>query len=89
MVAISWHQILVFRSKFQQSTLQNQHFGASGDIQDRYGIEVGKPANFIVLQGEDDVAVIREQADVLWSVRGEQVLMQREPATLKQTVSLA
>lgn len=58
-------------------------------IQERYGIEVGKPANFIILQGEDDVTVIREQADVLWSVRGEQVLMQREPATLKQTVSLA
>ncbi len=30
MVAISWHQILVFRSKFQQSTHRNQHFAASG-----------------------------------------------------------
>ncbi len=29
MVAISWHQILVFRSKFEESTLRNQHFAAS------------------------------------------------------------
>ncbi len=32
MVAISWHQIFVFRSKFQQSTIRNQHFPASGVV---------------------------------------------------------
>ncbi len=32
MVAFSWHQILVYRSKFQQSTHRNQHFAASGVV---------------------------------------------------------
>ncbi len=31
MVAISSHQILVFRRKFQQSTLRNQHFIEPGE----------------------------------------------------------
>ncbi len=31
-VAISWHQILGLRSKFQQSTLRNQHFAATGVV---------------------------------------------------------
>ncbi len=28
----SWHQIMVFCSKFQQSTIRNQHFAASGVV---------------------------------------------------------
>ncbi len=32
MVANSWPQIWVFRSKFEQCTLQNQHFAASGVV---------------------------------------------------------
>lgn len=52
------------------------------NIQQDYGIEVGKPANFIILNGQDDVEVIREQSDVLWSVRKGEVLLKREPATI-------
>lgn len=52
-------------------------------IQDHYGIEVGKPANFIVLNGSDDVEVIREQADVLYSVRKGEMIVERQPAVLK------
>ncbi|MBM6551834.1 cytosine deaminase [Marinomonas ostreistagni] len=58
-------------------------------IQDQYGIEVGKPANFIVLNGRDDVEVIREQADVLYSVRRGEVLVERQPAMVKMGVNLA
>ena len=52
-------------------------------IQDHYGIEVGKPANFIVLNGADDVEVIREQAEVLYSVRKGEIMVERQPAVVK------
>lgn len=52
-------------------------------IQDHYGIEVGKPANFIVLNGGDDVEVIREQAEVLYSVRKGEIMVERQPAIVK------
>ncbi len=32
MITISWQKILVFRSKFQQCTLRNMHFAASGVV---------------------------------------------------------
>ncbi|MCK0746324.1 cytosine deaminase [Chromohalobacter nigrandesensis] len=50
------------------------------NIQDRYGIETGKPGNFILLDGEDDYSVLRKQGDVLLSVRQGDVIMQREPS---------
>ncbi len=53
-----------------------------------YGIEVGKPASFIILEGEDDVAVIRRQGEVLWSVRRGKVLLERAPAQIKHSVCL-
>ncbi|RVU83558.1 cytosine deaminase [Leucothrix sargassi] len=58
------------------------------NIDDQYGIDVGKPANFIILEGFDDVDVIRRQGEVLWSVRAAKVLTQRQPSVLMQSVSL-
>ncbi|MEI8631291.1 cytosine deaminase [Vibrio sp. PP-XX7] len=58
-------------------------------VTERYGIETGKPAHFIILDGIDDVHVIREQSEVLWSVRDGKVLIQRQPAQLKQSVCLS
>lgn len=52
------------------------------DIESRYGIEVGKPASFNLLDGEDDYSVLRTQGDVLLSVRHGEVIMQREPARI-------
>jgi len=49
-------------------------------IEDVYGIEVGKPASFILLDGEDDYTVLRKQGDVLLSVKDGETIMQREPA---------
>lgn len=57
-------------------------------LQDHYGIEVGKPANFIVLNGSDDVEVIREQAEVLYSVRQGEIMVERQPAVVKTKPSL-
>ncbi|MHA2937306.1 cytosine deaminase [Vibrio sp. RC27] len=57
------------------------------NIDQSYGIEVGKPANFIILQGANDVEVIREQSEVLWSVRNGDVILKREPAIVTQCPS--
>ncbi|WP_226657185.1 hypothetical protein [Pseudalkalibacillus hwajinpoensis] len=48
-------------------------------VHDEYGIEVGKPANFIVLDAKDSYEAIRERADVLASVRNGNFLFKREP----------
>lgn len=58
------------------------------NISDSYGIEVGKPANFIILNGKDDVEVIREQSDVIWSVRKGEVLIERKPSVITQCPKL-
>ncbi|MEI6894416.1 MAG: cytosine deaminase [Colwellia sp.] len=58
------------------------------NISTRYGIEIGKPANFIILEGYDDVDAIRRQGDVLWSVREGKVLICRQPSMLTEQVSL-
>ena len=58
------------------------------NIAEKYGIDVGKPANFIILEGFDDVDVIRRQGEVLWSVRAAKVLTCRQPSVLTQSVSL-
>lgn len=57
-------------------------------ISERYGIEVGKPANFIILQGSNDVEVIQQQGEVLYSVRKGKILAARQPATLTTRVNL-
>ena len=49
------------------------------NIQDRYGLDVGKDANFIVLNGDSPFDVIRNRANVLASVRkGEYLFKQKE-----------
>lgn len=52
------------------------------NIEARYGIEVGKPASFNLLEGEDDYSVLRNQGEVLLSVRHGEIIMQREPARI-------
>ncbi|WP_298942276.1 cytosine deaminase [uncultured Psychromonas sp.] len=59
------------------------------NVTERYGIEIGKPASFIILEGYDDVNVIQRQGEVLWSVRAENILTCREPSTLKKQVKLS
>jgi len=43
---------------------------------------VGKPASFNLLEGEDDYIVLRNQGDVLLSVRHGEIIMQREPSRI-------
>jgi len=52
------------------------------NLGENYGIAEGKPASFILLQGEDDYAVLRQQSEVLLSVRQGKIILQRQPARL-------
>jgi cytosine deaminase len=49
------------------------------NIEDMYGIEVGKPANFIVLEAENEYETIRKQAGVLYSFRGGRKIAETQP----------
>ncbi|WP_413694302.1 cytosine deaminase [Psychromonas sp. KJ10-2] len=59
------------------------------NITDRYGIEIDKPANFIILEGYDDANVIQRQGEVLWSIREGKVLTCRQPSILTQQVTFS
>lgn len=50
-------------------------------VEEQYGIESDKPANFIVLDANDAYGAIRERADVLASVRNGEYLFKRAPKT--------
>ncbi|SHO54998.1 Cytosine deaminase [Vibrio quintilis] len=58
------------------------------NIAARYGIEVGKPANFIVIEGKNDIEVIQKQGEVLYSVRQGKILLSRQPAVISERVRL-
>lgn len=47
-----------------------------------YGIAKGKPANCIVVQGEDDIAVVQNQGEVLLSIRAGEAIMRKQPAEI-------
>lgn len=59
------------------------------NIESQYGIEVGKPANCILLDGNDDYTVLRQQGDVLLSIRNGEIMMQRQPAVITQMPTFA
>lgn len=48
-------------------------------VNNEYGIEAGKPANFIVLDAKDPYEAIRERAEVLASIRHGEYLFKQQP----------
>lgn len=48
-------------------------------VEDQYGLEEGKPANFIVLESTSVFEAIRNRVDVLSSVRNGEYLFKRQP----------
>jgi len=51
------------------------------NLEDQYGIEVGKPANFLVLDADTPFEAVRQRADVLASIRhGEYLFKRPEPS---------
>ena len=49
-------------------------------ITDQYGIEVGKPANFILLNAPDFYNALNKHVEVLANVRHGKILAQTKPA---------
>ncbi|QKZ05134.1 cytosine deaminase [Pseudomonas eucalypticola] len=49
------------------------------NLGERYGVEVGRPANLVVLDAESDYEAVRRQAKARVSIRGGHVLMTRVP----------
>ena len=58
------------------------------NIQDEYGIEVGKDANFIVLDETSPTEAIRNRVDVLASVRKGEFLFKRKPVEYEVELDL-
>ncbi|MFI8479575.1 cytosine deaminase [Pseudomonas sp. NPDC078700] len=50
------------------------------NLGERYGLEVGRPANLLLLSAPSDYEMIRTQGYALTSVRAGKVIMQRTPA---------
>ena len=46
-------------------------------VEDQYGIEAGKPANFLVLNADSPFEAVRQRADVLASIRNGEYLFKR------------
>lgn len=49
-------------------------------MEDKYGIEENKPANFIVMDAENEFEVIRSLSPVLYSVRKGKIILKKEPS---------
>jgi cytosine deaminase len=54
------------------------------NLGEHYGIEVGRPANLLLLSAPDDYEMVRSQGHALVSVRHGKVLMQRTPAQVQR-----
>lgn len=58
------------------------------NIQDRYGLEAGKDANFLVLDGNSPFDVIRRRAGVLASIRKGEYLFKKKPVEYEVELDL-
>ena len=58
------------------------------NLQDKYGIEKGKPANFIVLNAKSEFEAICERATVLSSIRNGKQLFVKEPQIIETKIDL-
>ena len=58
------------------------------NMEDRYGIEAGKPANFIVLDAPNAFEAVRNRSDVLASVRHGEFLFKKKPVAYDVELSL-
>lgn len=55
------------------------------NLGDSYGLEVGRPANLLILSAAGDYEMLRTQGHALVSVRHGKVLLRRTPATVEIT----
>ncbi|MFM4827123.1 cytosine deaminase [Aeromonas bivalvium] len=60
--------------------LISSHSARTLNVQDRYGLEAGKPANLIILPAESGFDAVRRQVPVRYSIRHGKVVAQTHPA---------
>jgi cytosine/creatinine deaminase len=53
------------------------------NIQEQYGIEIGKPGNLIILPAENGYDAVRRQVPVAYSIRNGKVISKTQPAETK------
>ncbi|MFQ2819497.1 cytosine deaminase [Aeromonas caviae] len=56
------------------------HSARTLNVQDRYGIEIGKPANLLILPADNGFDAVRRQVPVRYSIRHGKVIAETRPA---------
>lgn len=73
-------QLMGFDDLNESLRLVTTHSARTMNVQDRYGIEVGKPASFVVLDATSGYDAVRRRAAVLHSVRKGRVVARTVPS---------
>ncbi|MDV7212319.1 cytosine deaminase [Azotobacter beijerinckii] len=60
------------------------HSARALQLGERYGLEVGRPANLLILSAASDYELLRSQGHALVSIRHGEVLMRRTPARIER-----
>lgn len=60
------------------------HSARTLHLGERYGLEVGRPANLLILSAASDYEMLRSQGHALVSIRHGEVLMRRAPARIER-----
>lgn len=53
------------------------------NIEEKYGIEIGKPANLLIIPAEDTYDLIRRHVKPIYSIRNGKIIMSRTPEKVK------
>ncbi|SFB11216.1 cytosine deaminase [Azotobacter beijerinckii] len=64
--------------------LVTEHSARALQLGERYGLEVGRPANLLILSAASDYELLRTQGHALVSIRHGEVLMRRTPARIER-----
>ena len=73
-------QIMGYEQINDSLKLIGSHSARTLNVQDRYGIEVGKPANLLILPAENGFDAVRRQVPVRYSIRHGRVIADTRPA---------
>lgn len=72
-------QIMGYEQINDSLKLIGSHSARTLNVQDRYGIEVGKPANLLILPAENGFDAVRRQVPVRYSIRHGRVIADTRP----------
>jgi len=79
-------QLMGYDQIVQSIDLITNNSAKTLQIEEKYGIEEGKPANFIVLSAENEYEAIRKQATVRYSFRNGNIIAETKPSETSITL---